>query len=324
MGLKELQRWNWKRAPLAMMFLTVATVFSAGCAATRKSTPPPSGAPVRLLTATKQQLVASYNEQANSIHSVNSTVSMKLIAGTAYSGVIQQYHEIKGFILAQKPASMRVIGQAPIVGTNIFDMVSNSQTFSMYIPSKSKFVEGPANLQRQSAKPIENLRPQHLTEAIFWNPIAQNAPILFEAGDEADARYYILTIAAGDERLTAGLKPLSTGDGQLSTSYNGGDNWQIAEKIWFDRTDLSVARLQVYDSSGSVQSDIRYAQWDAFGAVRFAREIEITRPEEDYQLRITIQKLTANETIPPERFELKQPPGTQLVRVVADTGEPKP
>jgi len=282
----------------------------AGCAANQKPVAAPSTAPVNLLTASKQQLVASYNEQAQAIRSISATISMKLTAGTAYSGVIQQYHEIKGFILAERPASIRVIGQAPVVGTNIFDMVSDGQTFSMYIPSKSKFLEGAANLQRQSAKPIENLRPQNLTEAIFWNPIAQNAPILFEAGDEAEARYYILTVA--------GSEP------QGSASDKGGDSWQIAEKIWFDRTDLSVARLQIYNSTGGVQSDVRYAQWDTFGAVRFARQIEITRPEEDYQLRITIQKLTANEPIPAERFVLKQPPGTQLVRVDAETAAPKP
>ncbi len=69
-----------------------------------------------------------------------------------------------------------------------------------------------------------------------------------------------------------------------------------------------------------MRSDIRYDQWDNFGTVRFARQIEITRPGEDYQLKITIEKLTANEPIPPDRFVLKQPPGTELVRVGAEIG----
>ncbi len=172
---RKLQHWSWNRARFKTIFATILAVFSAGCGATRKTPArPPSSAPVRLLTATKQQLVASYNAQASAIHSVNASVSMKLIAGTAYSGIIQQYHEIKGFMLAQKPASIRVIGQAPIVGTNIFDMASDGETFAIYIPSKSKFVTGPANLQRPSAKPIENLRPQHLTEALFWDPVSQS------------------------------------------------------------------------------------------------------------------------------------------------------
>ena len=35
--------------------------------------------------------------------------------GTTYSGVIEDYHDVQGFILAQRPASIRVIGQAPVV-----------------------------------------------------------------------------------------------------------------------------------------------------------------------------------------------------------------
>jgi outer membrane lipoprotein-sorting protein len=304
MGWRALHCGNWKRALFRTMLLAAGTGL-AGCAATHNPAAAPSAPPVQLLTATKQQLVASYNEQANAIHSINSSVTMKLIAGTAYSGIIQQYHEIKGFILAQRPADIRVIGQAPIVGTNVFDMASNGETFSMYVPSKNKFVEGPANIQRQSAKPIENLRPQHLTEAIFWTPIPQAAPVIFEAGDESEARYYILTVV------------------QSAPGTNGEAGWNIVRKVWFDRTDLTVARVQIYDSNGTVQSDTRYEQWDHFGTVQFARQIEITRPGEDYQLRIVFQKLTANETLPPERFELKQPPGTQLVRIDAETGEPK-
>jgi outer membrane lipoprotein-sorting protein len=316
MGPKRLKHWSSARTRFcAVTMLFAVSLEIAGCAANRKPAAAPSRNAVSLQTATKQQLVASYEQQAEGIQSISSTVSMKLTAGTAYSGVIQQYHEIKGFILAQRPSEIRVIGQAPVVGTNIFDMVSDGSTFSMYIPSKGKFLEGPASLQRTSAKPIENLRPQHLTEAIFWNPIGKNSPILFEAGDESEARYYILTVVAGG--------PMESAAGGSSGSDDS--RWQISEKIWFDRTDLSVARLQIYDPDGSVRSDIRYAQWDKFGGVRFARQIEITRPAEDYQLQIIIQKLTANESIPPGRFELKQPPGTQLIDVAApETGEPKP
>lgn len=286
----------------------------AGCAAQHKTAAPPSGPPVQLLQASRQQLVTSYNEQANSIHSVNASVSMKLTAGTAYAGVIKSYHEISGFILAQKPADIRVIGQAPIVGTTIFDMVSDGTMFHMYIPSKSTFLEGPANLQKESAKPIENLRPQHLLQAIFWNPIPAGSPVLFEAGDATESRYYTLTIA-------------TPGPGAETSAAAGGNqelSWQIDRKIWFDRANLSVARLQIYDSSGNVTSDIRYAGWRAFGNVRFPEDVVIMRPADDYELEIHVKKLTPNEAIPAARFELKQPAGTRLVRVGEGTQEPKP
>jgi outer membrane lipoprotein-sorting protein len=292
--------------PFWMAFLAVVAVFSAGCAANEKTASRPAGAPVPVQTATKQQLIAAYNQQANAIHSINASVSMKLTAGTAYSGVFKQYHEVNGFLLAQEPASIRVIGQAPIVGTNIFDMVSDGQTFHIFIPSKNKFLVGPANLQRESAKPIENLRPQHLTQAIFWTPIPDDAPVLFEADEEPGARYYVLTLLRG------------AGDGAASGNST---DWKIVRKVWFDRADLSVARLQVYDAVGDVTADVRYSQWDNFDSTRFAREIALTRPGEDYGLGITIKKLTVNQPIAADRFVLQQPPGTELVDVGAEPKE---
>ena len=281
---------------------------SAGCASTQKRATRPGRTPAQLQTATKQQLIASYNGQANAIQSLNASVSIKLTAGTAYSGVIKQYHEVSGFLLAQKPASVRVIGQAPIIGTNIFDMVSDGETFHIFIPSKNQFLVGPANLQRQSAKPIENLRPQHLIEALFWAPIADEAPVLFEADDEAEARYYVLTVVLSKQAGSA-----------ESTS-----DWQIGRKIWFDRSDLSVARLQVYDPSGAVNADVRYSEWDSFSGTRFARQISLTRAGEDYTLRIGINKLTANESISADRFVLQQPTGTELIDLGAENHDTRP
>jgi outer membrane lipoprotein-sorting protein len=301
------------RAPLWMVFVAAVTAIASGCATSQKTARRPAGPPAQLQTATKEQLITSYNEQASAIRSVNATISMKLTAGTAYSGVIKQYHEVKGFILAQKPASIRVIGQAPIVGTNIFDMASDGEAFQVYIPSKNKFLEGPANLERESAQPIENLRPQHLTEAFFWMPIPADSPVLREAGDESEARYYILTIVRNREGSGAAAK---AGDEKVE--------WEIDRKVWFDRADLSVARLQVYDAGGNVTSDVRYGQWDSFGSVRFARQIELTRPAEDYALQIGISKLSANEPVSADKFKLKQPEGAELVHVGEETKEPKP
>jgi len=82
--------------------------------------------------------------------------------------------------------------------------------------------------------------------------------------------------------------------------------------------------LQVYDPTGAVNADVRYSRWDSFSGVRFPRQIALTRPGEDYVLRIGINKLTANETIPAERFELKQPPGTELVDLGTENNESGP
>src|ERR1700733_13675341 len=100
----------------------------SGCSVKHTTVVKPSEAPSPAQTATKAQLIEQYDHQASAITSLNATVTMKFSAGSAYTGVIDQYHEIKGFILAQKPSNIRVIGQAPVINKDIFDMESDGQT----------------------------------------------------------------------------------------------------------------------------------------------------------------------------------------------------
>lgn len=287
----------------------------SGCAVSQKKVVPPAKVP-GFLPATKTELIDRYNKQAKAIDSINASVSMKVTAGSAYSGVIEEYHEINAFILASRPSNIRVIGQAPVVGKNIFDMVSDGQSFHIFIPSKHKFIEGPAQLERPAKKPVENLRPQHILDALFWNPHPGQQPragehVLYEEDQENGARYYILTYV---NNLVGSAEV-----GSVGLPLFGEPN--IIRKVWFDRTDLNVSRIQLYATEGKLISDIQYSGWDTVGGTSYPRQITLVRPGDDYKLEIAIKKMTLNEPIPSEKFVLAQPPGTELVRVGYD--EPK-
>jgi outer membrane lipoprotein-sorting protein len=254
------------------------------------------------LESSEDDLLASYNKQVKSVQSLQATVDLIPSTGTTYSGVIEEYHDVPGFILAQRPATVRVIGQAPVVAKNIFDMVADEKEFRIYIPSKNSFLVGTTALVRPSKKPLENLRPQHILEALFWPELSPSANVLFEQFDFNVSRYYILT---------------------LLNQAKGG-KLSIARKIWYSRTDLQVSRVQIFGAGGKLDSDITYADWEpvtpAQGAASastdsFARDIHIWRPQDDYKLEVKILKLTLNEPITPDRFELAQPAGTELVHV---------
>jgi outer membrane lipoprotein-sorting protein len=259
------------------------------------------------------------------VQSLQATVDLIPSTGTTYSGVIEEYHDVPGFILAQRPATVRMIGQAPVVAKNIFDMVSDGKEFRIYIPSKNSFLVGPTALIRPSKKPLENLRPQHVVEALFWPEFTPDENVLFEQFDFNVSRYYILTL--------------------LRQSENG--KFRIARKVWYSRTDLRVSRVQLFGDGGKLDSDIQYSDWQmvappaatpaagstpaaapaaapAANQVTFARDIHIWRPQDDYKLEIKILKLTLNDPISPERFELAQPAGTDLVRVGDDPSAAKP
>jgi hypothetical protein len=209
----------------------------------------PAQTPVALKAASKAELIEKYNELARSITSLNASVTIQLTAGSTYSGVIEQYHEVSGFILAQKPSDIRVIGQVPIVGKNIFDMESDGKFFHIFIPSKNQFLVGPADLERSSSKPIENLRPQHLSDAIFWEPIPTAAPVLLEETTIAPSSFYVLTVVRAEGS-----------NGEAQASAGKAEDWQIARKIWFDRADLSVARIDTFDPGGKPAAVVRYTK----------------------------------------------------------------
>lgn len=252
------------------------------------------------LEASAAQLATEYNEIAREVRSVKATIELSPTAGSSYSGVIQQYRNVKGFLLARRPAYVRMIGQAPVVAKNIFDMVSDGQTFRIYIPSKQKFIVGPAGLERPAKTPLENLRPQHLLDAIFWTEISADSHPLFEEFSDSTGRYYILTVLRAAEPM------------------------EIARKIWFDRTNLQIARLQTYGRAGRLMTDVHYSNWqtrsDAPAApaassvtLPFPRHIILVRPHDDYRLEIQITKLTLNEELSEAQFKLDQPPGAELV-----------
>jgi len=266
------------------------------------------------LESSEAKLLADYNDHVRAVQSLQATVDLIPSTGTAYSGVIEEYHDVQGFILAQRPATVRVIGQAPVVAKNIFDMVSDGKEFRIYIPSKNTFLVGSATLARPSKKPIENLRPQHVVEALFWPEFSSDANVLFEQFDSDTGRFYILTL----------LRSTSTG------------KLEIARKVWYDRADLHVSRVQLFGAAGRLDSDIGYADWQpvptapgtdgtpAAAQTTYARDIHIWRPQDDYKLEIRILKLTLNEPISADRFELAQPAGTELVHVGDETSEAKP
>ena len=265
-----------------------------------------------ILDATRDELLEKYNEIARGIKSVNATVELKPTAGSKYSGVIEEYHEVKAFLLAQRPAQIRMIGQAPVIGKTIFDMASDGETFRVYIPSKNKFIVGSVAAERNSEKPIENLRPQHLLEALLWSEVRKEESVLFEEFNDETARYYVLTVLRGGYRT------------------------EILRKIWFDRTALQLSRLQSFAPKGVLVSDVHVSDWQPLlkdqeipatstpsGLTSFPRQIRIDRPHDDYRLDLQITKLSLNEALPSDRFKLEQPSGSELVRV-GEAAEEKP
>ena len=105
--------------------------------------PPPVSAPPR--QATVAELVKGVDAWSKRINTMTATVEFKPTTGSVYTGVINKYQTVGGFILLKKPATIRILGQAPVVKTEIFDMVSDGQQFRVSIPPKNRFIVGSVN-----------------------------------------------------------------------------------------------------------------------------------------------------------------------------------
>jgi hypothetical protein len=254
--------------------------------------------------ATLEELIERFNMQAAGVRSLNATVELRPVAGSRYSGLIEEYHEVKAFLLAKRPDNIRMIGQAPVISKTIFDMASDGETFQVSLPTKNKFLVGKVGAEPNSAKPIENLRPQHLFDALLWTEIVKGETVLPEEFNDETARYYILTV------------------------LRGGYTTEIQRKIWFNRTDLSVVRLESLGPKGTLLSDVHYSEWQPAGnlsggaAAAFPRTIQIDRPHDDYVIHLQVTKVALNEDLPAERFQLAQPPNSELVHVGKDKDVP--
>ncbi len=284
------------------LILLAAAAFLCGCHV-KTTTKVPAGEIRPLEDSTKEALMAKYEELSRSVRSVNAKVEMTPHTGSRYSGVIEDYKQVNGFVLAASPNHIRMIGQAPVIGSKIFDMVSDGETFRISIPPKGKFIVGPAHFERASKKPLENLRPQHILEVIIWPPLAAGNLVLFDEEQEDTGRYYTLT------------------------EVSRGENPAATRRIWYDRTDLNVSRVELYEPNGTLVSVAKYADWEAAGeGTSYPREIEVDRPHDGYRLGLHITGLTLNAEVPEKSFELEQPPGSELVRVGEKTagGTPQP
>jgi outer membrane lipoprotein-sorting protein len=89
----------------------------------------------------------------------------------------------------------------------------------------------------------------------------------------------------------------------------------ITRKFWFDRTNLRLGILEIYDGDGNVVTQASYSDWRDAAEGPYAGSVSITRPVDGYSLVVHIQNPGLNATLPPDAFVLDPPPGVPVERV---------
>src|SRR5665213_1480667 len=156
---------------LRLIFIFLSVLPWSGCLFRSHTVKPPITS-ASLQSAPQQQLIDYINNQAAKIQSMQATVDIDTSVGGEKKGKVTDYEQIRGYVLARKPAMLRMIGLMPIVRNRAFDMVSDGQNFELWIPPKNRFVMGRNDvLTPNPRQPLENLRPQVIYDALLLREI---------------------------------------------------------------------------------------------------------------------------------------------------------
>ncbi len=292
-----------RTSPFWALTLLLAVLPSTGCLfRTRPVEETYSKAPLK--ESTQAGLIDSINQQAEKIRSLQATVDIDTSAGGVKKGHVTDYKEIRGYVLARKPAMLHMIGLLPIVRTTAFDMVSNGEEFKLWIPPKNRFVVGRNDVPTRNAdQPMENLRPQDIYDALLIRHI--------------DPEHEIAVLENSEEILhdVKGHRVLQEDYELIVIRKKDGNEGVLSRKIVFSRIDLQPHRQYIYDDQGKLVTDARYANYKDYDGVSYPSRIEIFRPQEEYDITLNMLKLEINKPLRDDQFALEQPPGAEVVHL---------
>lgn len=331
----------FKELSLKHSFLIISvllTVLISGCniVKTDKKTP----TLLKTENAKQADLMAEINRFA-SVTSLRAKMDLKFEDNSfAQFGSKEVYRSADGEVTVMRPANIFLKVQVPVIKTDVAQMSSDGTHFQVAILQDGgsgrykKFVTGtndadytPLQKQltsgdevngngevRENVNAFANLRPQHFTDAMLMKPT-----------NDADV-YTQSTIFQIEEDLTAPKKsPLRT---VLRGYYlldefarNDDGSLKIMRRFWFDRVGgIRLARQQIFDAAGEIESDIVYGRQGALSDQPQYRnlplEIVVTRPQEKYSMKLTYQTPSAvviGQTYPEKGFILKNSWGLEVL-----------
>src|SRR5262249_11991199 len=153
-------------------------------------------------------------------------------------------------ILVRKPELMRMRVFVPVVHNTMMDMVSNGNNFSLAIPPRNKFIVG-SNRQpaKQSAQPLENLRPQHISDALLLKAIdPERETAVLESTTEI----------VKDPKTHKDVEQAAYAVVVIDKDDRGP---YLSRKIIFSRTDLLPHEQHIYDRQGRLVTFAHYENY---------------------------------------------------------------
>lgn len=305
------------------VLLTLALALPlAGCLTVRTPVIKHSPSTAGLLSSSQDELLARINADAAKLQSLQATVDLDASVGGEKTGAVTDYTEIRGYVLVRKPSMLRMIGLLPVVRNKAFDMVSDGESFRLWIPPRNKFVTGrdaispdrktpvddpaaPKTAESAQAAKLENLRPQHIYDALLIR--------------EIDPKTEIAVLENGIESIPdpKGHRVAEQPTYEMLVLKQGSKGWFLSRKIIFSRSDLQAHRQILFDENNRVVTDATYEKFQEEAGVNFPHQINIWRPQEEYRVVLNILKLQLNLPLTDQQFQLETPAGANVLNLGA-------
>lgn len=254
-----------------------------------------------VLDSSLEQLLARMNAQYAAIQTLNAAVDIQAATGGTRVGAVKDYTTLSGYIFLRKPADLRVLLLLPVLRSKALDMVSDGTTFKLFIPSRNKAIVGSNTVSNPSKNGLENLRPPVFLDSLLVRSIEPGQIVSLTQ----DVRIlppdpHAVGPGATDliEEPDFDLQILATPEGEMARTQR---------VVRISRANLLPVQQDIYDNSGKIVTRAFYSNYGKFGTINFPQKIRIERPLDEYSLNITVLKITLNEKLEDDQFELKIP-----------------
>ncbi|MGI4827443.1 MAG: hypothetical protein ACRYFU_04520 [Janthinobacterium lividum] len=255
-------------------------------------------------TVSVEQVQKDIAERDAAVQTLNASVLIAASTGGSKEGQVKTYTSFRGYIFVRKPRELRVILQVPFVGSRALDMVSDGKTFTLLIPPRNRAIVGTNELTKVSKNGLENIRPAVFLDSLLLPAAAANE---FVAMTET---MHVIEPAHGRKA------EIDEPEYDLTVfRVAGGQVLRARRVVHISRVTLLPFQQDIYDDQGEVVTQTTYANYVPAGGQQFPRLITITRPLDEYSLRVEITKLTLNEQFPNDQFELRVPPDVKVERM---------
>ena len=261
-------------------------------------------APPSVQTATADELVAGLNEKWAKFESLTATVDIRASHLKTKEGVATDYPSFRANLLLRKPEMLRILGKLPVVQTTMFDLASDGKSFTLLIPPKSKAYQGLNASKGSSLNWYENLRPSPLFSAMVVKGLNPD-------------ELYSVTSDSSTEEDQAKKRLLQHPEYILNIVRRKPDSQELypVRVVTFHREDLLPYEQDLYDEAGVLQTQVLYNNYQQYEGLNYPSKITLKRPQEEYELVMTVERVTPNPTLTDDQFQAKIPPEYTVVEL---------